>query len=286
MDLKSTVLVYVVSCGFAVVMLQTRGIPLPVTILICVIAGVILFGAMLYEKKDNKSSFKVAEQLKAGNAFRTERELLKYQKWAAAHSCETPEKSMLSDLIARYRRPRIIAELLGVLALGVIEIVLFKEKSEGRGEPAVIFIVLGAMILLLYFAVSGIVGIKARRLYGRLTDLPDFPEIERSYMQGQIIGSYGGFIDLGSRYLTLITSKDIIPIPLENIVRLCRADVLTAYYTNSVYVGNEDSYFIRAYVSGMPLGVYSVQMKKFPMAAAFELLRASGLPCDDTIEMR
>ena len=282
MDLKSAALVFAVSCLFAAVLTQSRGLPWYVTVIICAGLGIVLFGSILLEKRDNRKSLGEAEKFRAGYAFKDPGEEQKYSVWCEKHPPSYPEQDMLRDLIGRYRAPRLIAELLGVLALGLTEIILFREKAEGRGEPAVIYIVLGLMILLLYFAASNIFGIRARRFYGRISGRPDFLRIRRSYSEGTVIGHHISYINIGSEYITLVTRKAVIPVNRSEIGRVCRANVLTAYYTNSAYTGSKESYFIKLYAGAE----YRVQLRKFEMIQAYELLKRAGLPADDTIEMR
>ena len=250
MDLKSAALVFAVSCLFAAVLTQSRGLPWYVTVIICAGLGIVLFGSILLEKRDNRKSLGEAEKFRAGYAFKDPGEEQKYSVWCEKHPPSYPEQDMLRDLIGRYRAPRLIAELLGVLALGLTEIILFREKAEGRGEPAVIYIVLGLMIL--------------------------------SYSEGTVIGHHISYINIGSEYITLVTRKAVIPVNRSEIGRVCRANVLTAYYTNSAYTGSKESYFIKLYAGAE----YRVQLRKFEMIQAYELLKRAGLPADDTIEMR
>ena len=264
-------------------MLQTQGIApywaIPIAAVVAAVMGISAY----FDHRANKKSFKEAENFKAGYAFKDPREEEKYRRWIQKDRRQRPAGSMLSDIISRYRSARIAAYLFGVLGLGFIELILFQEKSEGKGEPAVMYLVLGGMILLLYLAVSGIVGIKARRLYGRLSERPDFMNIERSYTEGFVVGLPRSCINIGSEYITLILPRAVIPLKRSEIVRVCRADVLTAYYTNSIYSGSKDSYFIKLYTDSAE---YRVQLKKFTMIYAYDILKASGLPSDDTIDMR
>ena len=281
MDLKTAVLVFAVSCVFAAVLTQARGLPWFVAVILCAIVGIVLFGSMLLERRDNRKSFDEAARFRSGDAFKSRKEEQKYRVWSEKHPPVRPEQDMLRDLIVRYRAPRVIAELLGVLALGLAEIILFREKAEGRGEPFVIYIVLGLMILLLYFAVSNIFGIRARRFFGRVSDRPDFLNIQRSYSEGAVIGHHISYINIGSEYITLVTPKAVIPVKRSGISRVCRAIVLTAYYTNSAYTGSKESYFIKLCTDAE----YRIRLKKFEMIQAYELLKRAGLPADDTIEM-
>ena len=283
MDLKTAILVFAVSCVFAAVLTQARGLPWFVTVILCAVVGIVLFGSMLLEKRDNKKSFAEAERFRAGFAFKSEKEERKYYDWCAKHPPARPSEDMKSDLISRYRAPRIIAELLGVLCLGLLEVFLFKEKAEGHSEAAwLVYLVLGLMILLLYFALSGIFGIKARRLYGMLSDRPDFQSIRRSYTEGAVIGHPVSYISIGSEYITLVTSKGVAPVRCSEICRVCRAIVLTAYYTNSAYTGSKESYFIKLYTTAE----YRIQLTKPEMIQAYDLLKRAGLPADDTIDIR
>ncbi|MBQ7187045.1 MAG: hypothetical protein IJR91_05370 [Ruminococcus sp.] len=283
MDLKTAILVFAVSCVFAAVLTQARGLPWFVTVILCAVVGIVLFGSMLLEKRDNKKSFAEAERFRAGFAFKSEKEERKYYDWCAKHPPARPSEDMKSDLISRYRAPRIIAELLGVLCLGLLEVFLFKEKAEGHSEAAwLVYLVLGLMILLLYFALSGIFGIKARRLYGMLSDRPDFQSIRRSYTEGAVIGHPVSYICLGSEYITLVTAKGVLPVRCSEICRVCRAIVLTAYYTNSAYTGSKESYFIKLYTTAE----YRIQLTKPEMIQAYDLLKRAGLPADDTIDIR
>ena len=282
-DWKTTVVVVLTIGLGGAVMLSSQGIAPYWAIPVAAAVGIVMAVAAYFDNRANKRSFKEAEQFSAGYAFKNPAEEQKYRRWAEKDHRERPAASMLSDLIARYRSPRIAAYLLGVLGLGLIEIILFKEKAEGKGEPFVIYLVLGGMLLLLYFAVSDIAGIKARRLYGRLEQRPDFMSIERSYNDGIVIGQPRSCINLGSEYITLIIPSAVIPIKRSELVRVCRADVLTAYYTNSIYTGSNDSYFIKFYTGSAE---YRVQFKKFLMIYAYDILKAAGLPADDTIDMR
>ena len=266
----------------AVVMSQVSDVPLYITLPVFAVVGAVLIIATIIEYRDNKKSFDEAARFRAGYAFKNQREENKYYAWAEKHPPQHPSQNMLRDLINRYRAPRLVAELLGVLALGLVEIVLFKERAEGRGEEGVIYIVLGLMILLLYFALSNIFGFKARRFYNRLTDMPEFLNIERSYQEGLMVGSSPSFLNIGSEYIILLTPKAVIPVKRSEIQRVCRATVLTAYYTNSIYSGTKETHFIKVYSSVQQ----RVQLKKFSMILAYELLKSTGLPADDTIDMR
>ncbi|MBR4555432.1 MAG: hypothetical protein IKO27_07550 [Ruminococcus sp.] len=283
---KSTLLVTVVVGAGGAVMLSTQDVPPYWAILIAAAVALIMFLMDWWERRDDKKSFEEARKFEAGYAFKDQREEQKYYAWAESHPPRQPSKNMLSDLIARYRTPGCAAEFLGVVALGLIEIILFKEKAEGKGEPAVIYIVMGGMIILLYLGLSNLFGFKARRLYGKLEELPNFEHIRRSYADGLMVGrpmNRIGYISIGSEYITLIASKGIAPIDRSLITRVCRANMLTAYYTNDVYTGRKESYFIKVYAAS---GQYRVQLTKFQMVQAYELLKRAGLPCDDTIEMR
>ena len=279
-----TSLLIVLTVGFAgAVMLSTRGIAPYWAIPIAAAVGLILGISSLFEKRSNKRSFAEAERFRAGFAFKSEKEERKYYDWCAKHPPARPSEDMKSDLISRYRAPRIIAELLGVLCLGLLEIVLFKERAEGQEDAAwLVYLVLGAMIVLLYFALSGIFGIKARRLYGMLSDRPDFQSIRRSYTESAVIGHPVSYISIGSEYITLVTSKGVAPVRCSEICRVCRAIVLTAYYTNSAYTGSKESYFIKLYTTAE----YRIQLTKPEMIQAYDLLKRAGLPADDTIDIR
>ena len=281
-DWKSALFITVGVAGGGAVILASQGISALWIIPFAAVVGIVLFVSVLWERRDNKKSFVEAEKFKAGYAFKDQREEQKYYAWAERHPPARSEESVLSDLILRYRAPRLITELLGVLALGLIEIILFKERAEGRDEPGVIYIVMGLMILLLYFALSNIFGFKARRFHSRLTERPDYLSIERSYTDGMLIGRAPSYINIGSEYIILITPKAVIPVKRSEITRVARANVLTAYYTNSIYSGSKESYFIKVHTNA----VYSVQLNKFQMIQAYDLLKRAGLPADDTIDMR
>ena len=170
-----------------------------------------------------------------------------------------------------------------MLCLGLLEIVLFKERAEGQEDAAwLVYLVLGAMIVLLYFALSGIFGIKARRLFAILSDRSDFQSIQRSYTESAVIGHPVSYISIGSEYITLVTSKGVAPVRCSEISRVCRAIVLTAYYTNSAYTGSKESYFIKLYTTAE----YRIQLTKPEMIQAYDLLKRAGLPADDTIDIR
>ena len=268
---SSLFVVLIVGIGGAV-MLSTQGIAPYWAAPIAGVVALVFVITGIWEHRENRKSFAEAENFKAGYAFKNQNEEQKYYAWAEKHPPTPPSTNMLADLIGRYRAPRLVAELLGVLALGAIEVILFKERAEGREEPGVIYIVLGGMILLLYFALSNIFGFRARRYYCRLSDRPDFLNVERSYTDGIIIGHHISYISIGSEYITLVTTKGVIPVRRGDIVRVCRANVLTAYYTNSVYSGKKESYFIKLYTSGE----VRVQLNKFEMIQAYELLKQRG----------
>ena len=99
------------------------------------------------------------------------------------------------------------------------------------------------------------------------------------------MGAPRNYINIGERYVFAIVPKGVFPIEREHIIEVRRADVLTAYYTNSVYTGRKDTYLIKIFTDygGQHL---SVQMSKFDMLMAYEVLKASGIPADDTIEMK
>ena len=282
---KYTLIIFVTLVAAGIVMISATDMPWYIVLPVFGIVGIALLISIYFEHCDNKKSFEEAKKFSAGYAFKSPREEQRYAAWTAKHQPVPAGRDMLADMISRFRTPRIASYLLGVLALGLIEIILFKEKSEGRGEPGVIYIVLGVMLLLLYLAVADIAGVKARRFYNRLTDRQDFASVERSYTEGVIVGVPRNYINIGPDYIIAVTPKGAAPLRRSDVVKISRADVLTAYYTNSIYSGSKDSYFIKIYTSVAP-NLYSVQMNKFNMLMAYEVLKASGLPADDTIEMR
>ena len=179
---------YAAAAVFAAFLLKMEGTPVQIIIAAIGAFAVIMTIITIIQQREDKKSFTDAQRLKDGRIFTSEKESLRYEKWLERRKPQFPGKNMRSDLIARFRRPRIAAELFGAFALVPVLLILFKERSEGKEEPGVIYIVIGGMILLVCLAAAEIFGVKARRFYLCFTDRPDFRLIEQDYMRSEIIG--------------------------------------------------------------------------------------------------
>ena len=278
-----------VSMGISI----SEGISWYICLPIGLIMGVVISAYSFWEFYSDKKSFDDAKRLKSGQMFKSDASEERYRRRAAKHEPAAPKGSMLSDMIARYRSPAIAYELLGTLALGLIVIILIGEEKEGKSEPFVKYIVIGGMVLLLYLAVSGIIGLKARRFYLKLSDRPDFGRIERSYMGSRIIGSSGNVMVMGDEFITLLVPNMVIPMKRSEIETVRRAAVLGGANYNGTALGTEsEQYFINFYLpestalssSAMP-AVYKIKLSKFDMQRAYDLLKENGLPAEETIDL-
>lgn len=267
-----------------------QGIEWYICVPIALIMLVVIFFISYWQHRDNVKSFKTADELRAGQLFRTAAGERRYQRFAEKHQPGSPKKDMKSDLIARYRSPAIALELLGALLLGLILIVLFAEEREGNGEPGVKYIVIGGIIILLYLAASGLFGLKARRFYLKLSDRPDYERLERSYMGSKIVGACGNAVSIGDEFITLITPGEIIPIKRADIILARRADVVGGTYFNGKAVGSDsEMYFINFYRnpdSPTAPQISKVHLSKLNVQLAFEALKESGIPTEESIDMR
>ncbi|MBR6044317.1 MAG: hypothetical protein IKP47_01650 [Ruminococcus sp.] len=272
------------------------GISQGISWMICVPVGAVFFVIVilvsLYDEHKNKSSFKEAEKLKAGDAFKNASEQRRYEQWYEKHEPKFPKKDMLTDLKSRYRSAAIAAEVLGAFLLLLALIPMHYEEQRDPEAAFVKYILIAGAVALLCLAASGMFGIKANRFYLRLTDRSDFHAIERSYMNSRIIGMTANAIVIGDEYLTLITPYGVIPITLGSIAVIRRADVLgNADYNGHTVSAQADMYFIKIYLrldGGLTPGmraVWRVRLNKFAMQQAYEILEHKGLPVEETIEL-
>ena len=274
---------YAAAAVFAAFLLKMEGTPVQIIIAAIGAFAVIMTIITIIQQREDKKSFTDAQRLKDGRIFTSEKESLRYEKWLERRKPQFPGKNMRSDLIARFRRPRIAAELFGAFALVPVLLILFKERSEGKEEPGVIYIVIGGMILLVCLAAAEIFGVKARRFYLCFTDRPDFRLIEQDYMRSEIIGQPAEWLSLGGRYLILMTPKYAVAVPRSEVSRVCRAQLLKDQCSGAALTDG-DVFFIRVYTASG--AAYFIHMSKFNTQYAFDLLERSGLPADSTIEIR
>ena len=279
------------SCVIAAVLGIAKGISWKICVPVSAVFFVGCIIINIIQEHGNQKSFKTAASLENGVAFKNERQQTKYSKWKERDHTERPKDTMLADIIARYRSRSIVWEFVGAAALGMILIIAYAEI-----ENAVRYILVGGIILLIYFGCSDICGIRARRLYNAVSERPDFEAIERSYAESTLIGIPKNYISVSSKYIILLTPKMVIPIYRENIAFIRRAYVIgNPSYNGAASSGISDAekYFIRVYLNTAadhnafsPPPYWCVMLGKFKTELAFEALENSGYPTDHSIDAR
>lgn len=277
------------SCAIAAFLGIAEGISWKICVPVSAAFFVICIVISIVQEYGNKKSFKTAAALEKGEAFKSEHQQKRYEKWKQKkNSADTPKGTPLHDIILRYRSWSIVWEILGALALLLMLLIVYSELETG-----VRYILLGGAIILLYLAASDTFGIRARRLYSRITALPDFADIERSYSESTLTGFPKNWIAFSREYIILLTPKAIIPIPRDKAVMIRRAFIVGGTnYNGAVYSSATDSekYYIRVYMNdaGDPFrpAYYTVMLGRFGTELAFEMLGDLGYPTDQSIDAR
>ena len=248
----------------------------------------------LWELKKNKDSFAEAERLRQGQHFKSDAQEARYQRYCERHPLKAPKKNMQSDMALRYRSPALVFELLGALLLVLILIILFEEEKRDPDSAGVKYIVIGVIVVLLYFAASNIFGFKSKRFYLKLTDDPEFDRIERSYMNSTLLGTAQNYISIGEEFITLLVPNAVIPIKRSEIAVVRRADVIGGTnYNGKLLSGEAELFFLNFYVDRAVPGstdtravLCKVRLTRFDMQRAFELLRDSGVNTEEQIDLK
>ena len=290
--ITETIIFALAACAVAVIMGLAKGIPWTISVPVAAVFFVLCVIISIAQEHSNKKSFKTAADLENGIAFKNENQHKHYEKWKEQKPhFEKPKGSMLGDIIIRYRSWSIAWEIIGGLILLFILWIVYNEL-----EIYVRYILLGGAIILFYLAFSDIFGIRARRLYNRLTSLPDFADIEKSYMENVLIGSPKNWISVGREYLILVTPKIIIPIHHNRAAVIRRAYIVGETNYNGALTSaasGSEKHFIRVYMTSsvdareyaLPV-YYSVLLDKYLAELAFEMLADLGYPADPSIDAR